>query len=167
LGRSSSYYFESVEEQRIEECVRALVERLGFTGQISFDWMRDADGRCRALECNPRATSGLHLFARTDAIPAALMGEHAELVRSTTRTPRMLAAVMATNGAFEGLRYRRWRQWQKDYSAARDVLSVPGDRGPLAGALLDVCAYARLALRARSTLREAATQDIEWDGQPI
>jgi hypothetical protein len=167
LGRSSSYYFAPVLAPQIEANVHALVARLQFTGQISFDWMRDATGRCRVLECNPRATSGLHLFDMRDPIPAALTGEQTSLVRSSATSPRMLTAVMATSGPLQALRQRRWRQWCSDFADAGDVLSVAGDRGPLVGGLVDLLAYARLAFKARSTLREAATQDIEWDGQPI
>ena len=46
--------------------VRAFVERFvmasGYGGMIAFDFIADADGRWHAIECNPRATSGVHLM---------------------------------------------------------------------------------------------------------
>jgi hypothetical protein len=167
LGRSSSYYFEPAVEPRIEACVRALVAATRFTGQISFDWIRDADGRCRVLECNPRATSGLHLFDLQDALPDALAGEATALVHSQSPQPRMITAVMATSGLWDACRRGKLAAWRRDFARARDVIAPPGDRRPLLGGLADVAAYARLALRQRCSLREAATRDIEWDGQPI
>jgi hypothetical protein len=166
LGRSSSYYFDPAHEPRIEHSVRTLVAKTSFTGQISFDWMRDRGGRCFVLECNPRATSGLHLFEASDAIPEALMGSRAA-VAGSPRQPRMIAAIMATTGVWQSLRRGTLSTWRQDFARARDVLSAPGDRRPIAGSLLDIASYARLAMRERCSLREAATQDIEWDGQPI
>ena len=55
-----------------------LVAGTGYSGQISFDWIVGGDGCARAIECNPRATSGLHLFARDAALPAALMGDEVD-----------------------------------------------------------------------------------------
>lgn len=167
LGRSSSYYFEPAIEPRIETCVRALVAATGFTGQISFDWIRGADGRCRVLECNPRATSGLHLFDWRDALPAALAGESGALVRSHAPPPRMIAAIMATSGLWDASRRGALSAWRRDFARARDVIGSSGDRRPSLGGLADVASYAGLALRQRCSLREAATRDIEWDGQPI
>ena len=166
LGRSSSYYFEPAVEPRIEACVRALVAAIQFTGQISFDWIRDVEGRCFVLECNPRATSGLHLFGVRDELPEALLG-HGALVRTQSPQPRMIAAIMATSGMWDACRRGRLSEWRRDFARARDVIASPGDRRPLRGGLADVASYARSALRQRCSLREAATRDIEWDGQPI
>ena len=47
------------------------------------------------------------------------------------------------------------------------MIAVPGDRRPIGGAVLDLVSYARLALAQRCNMREAATQDIEWDGQTL
>ena len=167
LGRSSSYYFEPAAEPRIEACVRAFVAAVRFTGQISFDWIRDTDGRCSVLECNPRATSGLHLFDLQDALPDALIGEGAVLPHSREPQPRMIAAVMATSGIWDACRRGALTQWRRDFARARDVIALPADQRPLFGGFVDVASYARLALQQRCSLREAATRDIEWDGQPI
>jgi hypothetical protein len=46
-------------------------------------------------------------------------------------------------------------------------LSVPGDRLPPLGGLVDIAAYAGIALKRGCSLREAATRDIEWDGEDL
>lgn len=167
LGRSSSYYFEPAVEPRIETCVRALVAATQFTGQISFDWIRDTEGRCFVLECNPRATSGLHLFDSQDALPEALLGNDTTLVRARVPQPRMIAALMATSGLWDACRRGVLSEWWRDFARARDVIASTGDRRPTVGGLADIASYTRLAIRQRCSLREAATRDIEWDGQPI
>lgn len=166
LRRSSSYYFEPVHRPAIRDAVEALVRHTDYSGQVSFDWIEGADGIARALECNPRATSGLHLFSRETDLPAALVGE-GPLREPINAPPRMIAALMSSAGLASAAAKGSLRQWQRDWQHADDVVSVPGDRLPLSGALADLGLYVALALRQQCNLREAATRDIEWDGEPM
>ena len=166
LRRSSSYYFEPVHRPAIRDAVAALVRHTDYSGQVSFDWIEGADGIARALECNPRATSGLHLFPCETDLPAALMGG-GTLCEPVDAAPRMIAALMLSAGLASAVAHRTVAQWLQDWRRAKDVVSVPGDRLPLAGAVGDLGAYAMLAIRQRCNLREAATRDIEWDGEAI
>jgi hypothetical protein len=74
---------------------------------------------------------------------------------------------MLSAGLIDALRRGELRRWAHDYRRAFDVIGTPGDRGPIAGAIRDLASYARLALAQRCNMREAATQDIEWDGQEL
>jgi hypothetical protein len=165
LRRSASYYFDSHVSPAIFSFVQAFVARLNFTGQISFDWIDSGNGRPSVIECNPRATSGLHLFAMNDALPAALTGAAADCIMPAASGPRMLAPVMLTAGFGQALLAGKLRQWWHDFRVARDVLTAGGDNRPLLGGLLDIASYARLAFQQGCTMREAATRDIEWDGE--
>lgn len=166
LGRSASFYFEPVQREDIRRAVAALVRGTGCSGQLSFDWIVGADGVARAVECNPRATSGLHLFPAHAPLPRAFMGEDVDCRPDLSR-PRMLGAMMLGTGLPAALRAGGLRRWWQDWSRATDVLAQSGDRLPLAGALADTGAYALLSLRQGLGLREASTRDIEWDGQPL
>lgn len=167
LHCSSSYYFEPVAIPRLESHVERFVGVHRFTGQVSFDWIEREDGDCVALECNPRAISGLHLFDLTHAIPAAIVGGLSTRLSLESPPPRMLAPIMLTAGLSAALGRGTVSEWQRDWLRARDVLSIPGDRRPMPGALRDLAAMARLALRDRSSLRAVSTRDIEWDGEPL
>jgi hypothetical protein len=167
LARSSSYYFDPVDEPRIREFVTRFVHKIGFTGQISFDWIIDAANRLNVLECNPRAISGLHLFAETDALPSAIRGDGIGCVTPSQPAPRMIAAVMTGPGLVRALRAGTMPQWRRDYARARDVLWTPEDRLPSLGGILDLGAFAWTALRQGISVREAATRDIEWDGEAM
>jgi len=157
------------------EAIRRFVEnfarKLDFTGQLSFDWIQHADGRVSVLECNPRATSGCHLFTLDDLLPDALNGTLGDApatpIEPSSDAPKMVSAVMLSAGLVDALRRGELRRWAHDYRRASDVIGTPGDRGPLAGAIRDLASYARLALAQRCNMREAATQDIEWDGQEL
>jgi len=167
LAVSASYVFEACEVPAVE----AFVERFGrhtqFTGQVSFDWMVAADGSCQVLECNPRATSGLHLFTMDDALPAALAGEGRGCIRPVPGSSCMIGAVMLAAGLWPPLRRRPMRTWWRDFRRSRDVIAARGDRLPLLGGLLDLGEYAWLAACGHGNLRQVSTQDTEWDGEAL
>jgi predicted ATP-grasp superfamily ATP-dependent carboligase len=167
INASSSYVFEACEAPSIEAFVARFARKMHYTGQLSFDWIASRDIGYQVLECNPRAISGVHLFALEDALPAALMGESSSCIKPTDTRKRMIAAVMLAAGAWAPLRRRSWHEWWRDFRAARDVITVKGDRLPLLGGLLDVGSYTLIAARQRCTLRQASTRDTEWDGEAI
>lgn len=167
LARSSSYYFEPVQMPGIRDFVRRFVARHQFTGQVSFDWIVRSDGRIHVLECNPRASSGLHLFSATDPLRRALVERSSPCVEPEAPTPRMVAAVMATAGLQHAVRSGALSRWWRDWRRASDVLAGPHDRAPALGALFDIGAFAAGAYANGCSLREAATRDIEWDGEEL
>ena len=166
MHRSSSYYFDPVQRPAIRDAISAFVAAIGYTGQLSFDWIEAADGSALALECNPRATSGLHLFPFDAALPAALLGE-GTLLEPLQPRAKMIAALMASAGLQSALGSGRLGRWHDDWRRADDVAAVRGDRLPAAGALADMASFARIAWRGRCSLREASTRDIEWDDEAL
>jgi len=167
LRGSSSYYFEPWRSPQLEQFVRAFAAKTQFTGQLSFDWILSKEGKLSVLECNPRATSGVHLFAPDDAVPAALAGESEILVQPGHEVPAMLGPIMLGPGLRDAVVQGRVGEWRRDYQRATDVLAVRGERRVLPGGLLDLASYARLAIARGCNLREAATRDIEWDGEVL
>ena len=167
LGNSSSYYFEAAQDAAIQRFVTEFVAKIRFTGQISFDWIRGDAGQVSVLECNPRTISGVHLFSDSDAVPDAMTGNNSSLVASTSAIPRMLAPVMLAAGLPLALRAGMLARWLNDWRRAKDVLTVAGDRKPLLGAAWDLASFAAIAASHRSSLREASTRDIEWDGEDL
>jgi predicted ATP-grasp superfamily ATP-dependent carboligase len=167
LGRSSSYYFEAVHDRDIRHFVTAFVAKIGFSGQISFDWIRSPSGAVSVLECNPRAISGVHLFSETDAVPDAMTAVAGAVLVPSAVTPRMLAPVMLSVGLPFALRRGLLGRWLADWRRADDVFCVAGDRKPLLGAAWDLASFAAVAARRRSSMRAASTYDIEWDGEEL
>lgn len=165
LGRSASFYFEQVEEPAINAFVSALSKKLNLSGQFSFDWIRESTGHCAVLECNPRATSGLHLFGRDAPLPNAFTTSDEWI--SPQAQPRMIAGMMVSVGLAHAVRIGELAKWRSDFARASDVLSQPNDHRPLWGAITDLTSYALAAQKNHCSMREAATRDIEWDGQPI
>ena len=74
-GQAAGIYFAPEDNAPVREFVEQFVARLGFTGQIGFDFIVCAEtGRTFVLECNPRATSGVHLLAQDLDLAGAFQG---------------------------------------------------------------------------------------------
>lgn len=165
LGPGSGIWFEPTSPSSI----RAFVERFGtvtgFTGQVAFDFIEDDRGRCSVLECNPRATSGVHLFDdQPRRLVDALLGRGSGDVLLPTHAPRMVGAAMFLTGAARLVRDDGFR---RDFARARDVMVRRGDPGAVWGQIPALLEVAGRALARRTGLREATTADIEWDGQDL
>lgn len=163
VGRGSGIWFEPGDPPPVRDFVEHFGRVTGYSGQVGFDFIEGRDGRWFVLECNPRATSGVHLFAdQPQALVAALLGE--AVAAPVTPSPRMVALAMLL---FVAPR-RAWHPgFWRDWSAARDVVVRPGDRGPLLAQVPGLIEILGRAARGRRGLLAAATADIEWDGQPI
>lgn len=167
LRRSSSYYFDHHSSPAIHAFVSRLVAHIGFTGQISFDWIDGGGDTPSVIECNPRAISGLHLFDFADAVPAALTGEATDCAMPTATRARMIAPLMLSAGLVQAANSAALSQWRADWRRADDVLVRGGDFLPGVGGLADIGSYTRLAIQGGHTLREATSRDIEWDGEEL
>jgi hypothetical protein len=167
MSRSSSYYFEPMDVPTIRWFVERLVAKIGYTGQISFDWILGNRGTCTVLECNPRAISGVHLFGPEDELPGAFTGETEGVVEPRVARPRMLTPLMLTVGLVGAIRNGRMAEWRRDFARANDVFLESGDRMPMLGCVRDFGSHSWRALRKRCTVREATTRDIEWDGEVL
>lgn len=51
-------------EPEIEQWVTSFAQATGYSGFLSFDFIEDAHGVPHAIECNPRATSGIHFLTK-------------------------------------------------------------------------------------------------------
>jgi glutathione synthase/RimK-type ligase-like ATP-grasp enzyme len=166
-GQSSGFYFSPVDCPSLEHFTERMVARVGYTGQLGFDFIQSPDGTTYVLECNPRATSGMHLFAASDGLAAAFDGTAPDVVRPRAPQPRMLATAMLLLGPIQALRCGRLRQLVLDYRRARDAIWSSQDPVPAFYLFVGLGAYLYLAQRQHITPRAASTRDIEWDGEAI
>ncbi|MEJ2125725.1 MAG: ATP-grasp domain-containing protein [Alphaproteobacteria bacterium] len=162
-GKGAGIYFEPIEDVRARDFVERFVARTNWTGQISFDLMRLPDGSVLPLECNPRATSGLHFFRDPLGFVAAITSGAREIERDVTcsQTVRLAMWVYGFPAALRMGAIRRFRQHLK---AADELLDWPGDAAPKYAQWRALGEIAALAVRHRITLQQASTRDIEWDG---
>lgn len=166
LPGGAAYAFQPLSEPLTSELRRmadTLAPEIG-TGQFACDALVDDAGRPWLIECNPRATSGVHLFGGDPAFALALIGRGEA---TPDPTPRHIAPALWRYGLPAALRHRRLTGWWRQRRDGSDALTRPGDRAPLAGALIDTLGFALRALRQRQSLTAAMTADIEWNGAPL
>lgn len=167
VGLGSGIYFIACEKPAIEGFVRDFVAREEYTGQIAFDFIEDAGGKPWVLEANPRATSGVHLFAPGDRLVESICGEVSDCVRPSAGAPRMLGLAMAVYGLGQAIRRRALWAFVRDCWRARDVVFEWRDPLPMLLLPLAFGEIVAIALREHRPLTAAATGDIEWNGEPL
>ena len=141
-----------------------MAERLaGFvgTGQFACDLIIDADDRPWLIECNPRATSGVHLFGGGRGLADAMMGRTTQVALG--EEGGCLGPAMWRYGLPTALGTGRLAAWRAERRRGQDVIGR-GDRGAAIGAVFDSAAFSLQALLADQSLEQAMTADIEWNG---
>ena len=161
-GRGAGIYFEPVHDDAIDQYCAAYIKNTGWTGQISFDFRRDATGRLRTLECNPRATSGVHFFGPEGGLADAISRGGPAVAQQDV--PLMIPAAMVLYALPFVLREGAVAAWLHDFRRAQSAMVWHGDRLPALAQPLALIELVGHALKARSTLIHASTTGIAWDG---
>lgn len=167
VGVGSGIYFAPCERPAIDAFARAFVEREHYTGQVGFDLIEDARGRTWVLEANPRATSGVHLFAARDPLVDAVLGKTVDLVTPSDPSPCMLGAAVAVWGLGDAIRRGAPVKLLRDAFRAREAVLDWSDPMPTLLMPLALAEIVVKAIRRRCALTQAATADIEWNGEPM
>ena len=162
-GKGAGICFEPVEDAAARRFVETFVAGTGWTGQISFDLMREKDGRVLPLECNPRAASGLHFFRDPQRFADAVLEDGAE-VKPDVTAPQTVRLAMWIYGLPAALRSGELGRFRQAMREADELLDWPGDPAPKRAQWRALAEIAGTALRQRISLQAASTRDIEWNG---
>lgn len=155
LGVSIS--FQQHELPEIDRWVTSFVEQCHFTGSISFDFIHDGQ-TAFPIECNPRVTSGIHLFSNDPEFVEAIVN------KKPHPQPRYQQAMVGPFVFAKAL--INWKLWGT-YWRSRDVLFNWTDPFPLLGKFFLV-AYLRFRSRwTRTPVSEISSSDIEWNGETL
>ena len=164
-GLGAGIAFEPVEDDDLAAFVAGFCLRTGWTGQVSFDFRRDAGGRHRVIECNPRPTSGLHFFGPEDDLPGAYL--HGRGASASRRRGMTLRLAMVTYGLRQAVGQGDVARWARDLRAMEDIARWPGEGSGIPSQLRAFVEMTAKALVSRRGLRAASTEDIEWNGKPF
>lgn len=158
-GQGAGIYFQPVDPTPAMRFVADFAKATGWTGQVSFDLI-EADSGLHPIECNPRATSGLHLIRDAGALVAALLGGSVNVPAETRPQAVHLAMWLYAGWANRG----RLADFRADLARADEALIWGTSRVTLGAQLRALAEIAGLALRRGQGLQQASTYDIEWNG---
>ncbi len=164
-GQGATIAFKHVEHPAIFEWVRSFVKKNQFTGQIAFDFIESPEGRMYALECNPRATSGVHLLASHPKFTEAFLNPSMDMITPVDAHSHMLMTAMLLYGLPSSLLRGNFPLWWKTFFGSDDVILDFKDPMPFILQLRSILATWGVARREGVSLLEASTFDIEWNGE--
>lgn len=167
IDGTSALTFEFVEHEGIAAWVRDCAKAFKFTGQIAFDFIEVPGRGLFAVECNPRATSGVLLFDPETGIDRAFFGVNDELITPVPGTRKMLEPGMLMYGwRKSSLPGNTLRGFLRDYLRTDGVIFKRPDPGPSLALPLAMGNILAEAARYRVNIPEAFMHDHEWDGAP-
>ncbi len=163
-GQGATIVFEHVEHPAIFNWVKTFVRENNFTGQIAFDFIQTPNGQLYALECNPRATSGVHLLASNPMFVDAFIDPKPGCVTPLDESTHMVSTAMLMYALPAAIKNSRFLNWLKTFFTSRDVIFDLKDPMPFLLQFRSISAYLALAKKYGISPLEASTFDIEWNG---
>ncbi len=164
---SSCITFEAIRHQKILDWVTRFVGLTRFTGQIAFDFIETDQSKLYAIECNPRATHGLHLFNEDDEIQKGFFGKNKEIIHPKEGTLKQIGMGMVAFGWRSVNRGPQLPGFLKNFFAAKDVVYQKNDLKPFfaMGTLFPMYWY--MCKKYRLPLSAVFTFDTDWNGEAI
>jgi hypothetical protein len=166
-GKGAGICFEAVSVPAIDAWIRQFGELTHYHGQVAFDFIVGSDSVPRPLECNPRATSGLHLLAKNPDFVEAILNQgpkNGQVIRPIVGEQAQLRLAMLAYG-LPSVRDRvRLREWVKIFFSAREVLWDLQDSAPFFDQFVSFYKLIRDAKRSGLSALEVSTRDIEFNG---
>lgn len=169
-GQGATIAFQHVDHPGAFAWVKTFVGAAQYTGQIAFDFIEDAPGRVTALECNPRATSGVHLLASHPHFAQAFLDPALDCITPIGENRSMLGTAMLIYGLPNAVKKGTFKRWLDLFLSSRDTILDWSDPLPALLQTRSIFHYLRLARRQGISPLQASTFDIEWNGddfQPV
>jgi predicted ATP-grasp superfamily ATP-dependent carboligase len=160
---STGIQFLSVDPAPSLEIAERLGGELGYTGQMSLDFVETPKG-LMLIECNPRATDGVLLMS-ADELEGGLLHPDQETRLTEPGRETQLSLAVFGQAFSEGIK--------QVPATIDDLVRIRGsDRGwrdamPRLYSFLAFAHHERLSLRERKQLFVAMADGICWDGEPI
>jgi hypothetical protein len=151
IGKGAGIFFQAHWNQATYDAVYKLGQELAFHGMLCLDLIV-SDNKVYVLECNPRATSGLHLMA--DSIAYDFLHPTQTICRQSS---------------FHGLKTvllfsKPWIVFLPQWYKSSDVVFSWKDPLPFLGQSVSILELVYKKIFSKKTLLQITTEDIEWNG---
>ena len=160
-GDGATIQFQSVEHEAINNWVATFIENYHFSGQIAFDFRVSPSGEVFAIECNPRLTSGVHLF-RERSLVQAFLGQRQNIIAPQDKPMKMTLPLVWF--LFPNIKKNGVRATGRALLHGQDIVWDQQDKQPFWKQVGALYHFWRVAKRHHISTMEATTYDISWDG---
>ncbi|MEM1244426.1 MAG: hypothetical protein AAGG80_06385, partial [Pseudomonadota bacterium] len=157
---SASMYFKAINHDKVANFVKNFVKKFNFTGQISFDII-DNNDNIYLIECNPRASSGLHLLYQSN-LANAFQKKIFQLI--VNEKPSMLSYAMYLSALPRSLKLSALKKWRKNFLQAREIIYDKTDKSFFIYQFFTLFELMLYMLVKRSGFRHISTYGINYDG---
>ncbi|MBD1371448.1 carbamoylphosphate synthase large subunit [Hazenella sp. IB182357] len=165
-GKGATIHFRPLQHPLLQQYIASWLARTHRSGQFAFDWLETAQGELIPIECNPRMTSGVHLFTNLTLAQAFLIPEKiTNPIVPPSSQSSMLTLAMLTYGFQSSLSANRLREWLKTMMTTPDIIFRWRDPLPFFQQLWMLIYLYTTSKRKRISMLEASTWDIEWNGE--
>ncbi len=164
-GAGAGVACESVEDPATLAWVREFVSKLGFHGQVSFDFIEGEDGLPYPIECNPRATTGAFFVSYLPKGAAAFFETENALVQpkdSRKIINRLVGTTMGLEVRGDKAERKRIRAITK---ACNDYYFSYRDPMPVVWRVVCALGVVREAKRRGMDIETVTTEASVYDGQ--
>ncbi|MCG3677654.1 ATP-grasp domain-containing protein [Aliarcobacter butzleri] len=157
LNQAASTYFEYYEDKRLDNFIKEFAQNTNYTGQVAFDFIDDGKD-IYILECNPRATSGLHLISTAIKIDKNRdFKQVSKIPKVSYRVGVSLFILFGIQSLLKG----EFKTLLNDHKKAKDVLVGL----PFYAQFISFYEMIKRTFIYKKPLTNASTFDIEYDGE--
>ena len=164
MSHTVSVAFRRIEAPDLDEWITVFARETGYTGFLAFDFIDDAAGVPHAIECNPRANSGVHYFDPQGLADAILDPEGTEAVghKPDILMQQFYPCLTEAQGAMfkPSKRAEAWHFLRN----SKDVTWQRQDPWPFILMTFTSWEILRRSIFKGESFGEAAVADIAWDG---
>ncbi|MCB1072277.1 MAG: ATP-grasp domain-containing protein [Chlamydiia bacterium] len=162
IGIGASMSSLSVEDSEIVDFMKNFLKKIDYSGQISFDFIRSKK-KLYVIECNPRATSGVHLFDCNPNLAKAFFEEI--FLKGSVGKIYHEPITMILYGIKQREILRK--NFLKDFVKGKNVLFRWDDVRPLLSLPVILFGIFKMAFKQRKKIYQLLTEDVEYNGERV
>ncbi|MGB1242721.1 MAG: ATP-grasp domain-containing protein [Chitinophagales bacterium] len=169
VKQGAALYFTHIDIPEIETAIRSIAQELNYTGHLAFDFIHsNIDNLYYAIECNPRLTSGIHLFEDSQKLAYIFTQPSPSFASKplygASDSQWMISFGLLLYALPKVKSIKEMKNLFLDIKRAKDVVFSWKDLKPFIKQFSSLYHFYRLSRQEGISLLEASTYDIEWNG---
>lgn len=165
IDDNSCLLFEAIDHPPIVQWIENFVKKVNYTGQISFDFIESKEKNLFAIECNPRTTSGLHLFKDDDCIDRAFLGLNSEPIFPQAGRRQQILTGMLLYGWKTLRKKQQAKNFIKAVCSTKDIVFQSTDLKPFLSEPLVFAGILLNSWKNKLSIPDYFTHDHDWNGE--